>query len=181
MSTLVVYHPDNLLNPTKVLSHAHDIGAELDRSGIAFALIPDAASVIEEADDGSLAGLLEEQVADHVPSRTLNHVQLLRFESLPGYAVQNPETAEQEHWHREEGARLFVEGGGTLCIRHTNALHVLSCARGTLVLLPAGTLHWFRQRAGAPCVVARMAPSAAGLEQVASGDDIAARMELPEL
>lgn len=181
MSTLVVYHPDNLLNPTKVLSHAQDIAAELERSGISFALLDDPIAPEEAANSDTLKLFLDEQVPRHVPGLAFSHIELLRFDAQPGYAIQDPAEGEQEHWHAEEGARLFVEGGGMLCIHAETALHVLSCVRGTLVALPARTAHWFTLRTGAACTVVRMAPSAAGLEQKLSGYDIAMRMELPEL
>lgn len=181
MSTLVVYHHDNLLNPTKVLGHAQDIAAELERSGIYFALVDDPISTSEAASVESLRAYAAQHMPRHLPDLTYSHLDLLHFDAQPGYAIQNPATGEQEHWHAEEGARLFIEGGGTLCIHHEATVHVLSCVRGTLVALPAGAAHWFTQRTGTVCAVVRMAPSAAGLAQVLSGDDIAVRMELPEL
>lgn len=181
MSTLVVYHPDNLLNPTKVLGHAQDITAQLKRSGVTFVLLDEPISPIDADSDDRLRDFIGEHIPRYLPGFDCSHVDVLQYEAQPGYAIQDPATGEQEHWHAEEGGRLFIEGGGSLCIHHEDALHVLSCVRGTLVGLPAGTAHWFSQRTGSACKIVRMAPSAKGLSRTMSGDDIAARMELPEL
>ena len=48
-----------------------------------------------------------------------------------------------EHIHDDDEVRFFVEGAGLFYIRDGGAVHALECTRGDLIVLPAGTRHWF--------------------------------------
>lgn len=48
-----------------------------------------------------------------------------------------------EHVHDDDEVRFFVEGAGLFYIRHGGAVHALECTAGDLIVLPAGTRHWF--------------------------------------
>ncbi|KEQ51429.1 1,2-dihydroxy-3-keto-5-methylthiopentene dioxygenase [Sphingobium chlorophenolicum] len=48
-----------------------------------------------------------------------------------------------EHVHDDDEVRFFVEGGGLFYIRANGTVHALECTAGDLILLPAGTTHWF--------------------------------------
>ena len=48
-----------------------------------------------------------------------------------------------EHVHQDDEVRFFVEGSGLFYIRHGGAVHALECTAGDLIVLPAGTHHWF--------------------------------------
>jgi 1,2-dihydroxy-3-keto-5-methylthiopentene dioxygenase len=48
-----------------------------------------------------------------------------------------------EHVHDDDEVRFFVEGSGLFCIHHDGQIHALTCTAGDLIVLPAGTLHWF--------------------------------------
>jgi 1,2-dihydroxy-3-keto-5-methylthiopentene dioxygenase len=48
-----------------------------------------------------------------------------------------------EHVHDDDEVRFFVEGSGLFYIRSGGTVHALECTRGDLILLPAGTVHWF--------------------------------------
>jgi 1,2-dihydroxy-3-keto-5-methylthiopentene dioxygenase len=50
----------------------------------------------------------------------------------------------QEHTHRDDEARYFVEGSGLFYINNNNhTVQLLLCEKGELINLPAGTRHWF--------------------------------------
>lgn len=48
-----------------------------------------------------------------------------------------------EHVHDDDEVRFFVEGSGLFYIRAGGRIHALECTAGNLILLPAGTVHWF--------------------------------------
>jgi 1,2-dihydroxy-3-keto-5-methylthiopentene dioxygenase len=48
-----------------------------------------------------------------------------------------------EHVHDDDEVRFFVEGAGLFYIRHDGVVHALECTAGDLIVLPAGTVHWF--------------------------------------
>jgi 1,2-dihydroxy-3-keto-5-methylthiopentene dioxygenase len=48
-----------------------------------------------------------------------------------------------EHVHEDDEVRFFVEGSGLFCIHHAGQIHALDCTAGDLIVLPAGTHHWF--------------------------------------
>lgn len=48
-----------------------------------------------------------------------------------------------EHVHDDDEVRFFVEGSGLFYIRAGGTVHALECTAGDLIVLPAGTRHWF--------------------------------------
>lgn len=48
-----------------------------------------------------------------------------------------------EHIHDDDEVRFFVEGAGLFYIRAGGMVHALECTAGDLIVLPAGTRHWF--------------------------------------
>lgn len=48
-----------------------------------------------------------------------------------------------EHVHDDDEVRFFVEGAGLFYIRAGGVVHALECTAGDLIVLPAGTTHWF--------------------------------------
>jgi len=48
-----------------------------------------------------------------------------------------------EHVHDDDEVRFFVEGAGLFYIRAGGTVHALECTAGDLIVLPAGTTHWF--------------------------------------
>jgi 1,2-dihydroxy-3-keto-5-methylthiopentene dioxygenase len=48
-----------------------------------------------------------------------------------------------EHVHDDDEVRFFVEGAGMFYIRAGGKVHALECTAGDLIVLPAGTTHWF--------------------------------------
>jgi 1,2-dihydroxy-3-keto-5-methylthiopentene dioxygenase len=48
-----------------------------------------------------------------------------------------------EHVHDDDEVRFFVEGSGLFYIRDMGPVQALECTAGDLIVLPAGTRHWF--------------------------------------
>jgi len=48
-----------------------------------------------------------------------------------------------EHVHDDDEVRFFVEGSGLFYVHTGGMVHALLCEAGDLIVLPAGTAHWF--------------------------------------
>jgi 1,2-dihydroxy-3-keto-5-methylthiopentene dioxygenase len=48
-----------------------------------------------------------------------------------------------EHTHKDDEARFFVDGSGLFYINTGSEIIGLLCTKGDLVNVPAGTRHWF--------------------------------------
>lgn len=48
-----------------------------------------------------------------------------------------------EHTHKEDEARLFVEGQGAFYLRNEHSIVRIICTKGDLILVPKETRHWF--------------------------------------
>jgi 1,2-dihydroxy-3-keto-5-methylthiopentene dioxygenase len=85
-----------------------------------------------------------------------------------------------EHVHDDDEVRFFVEGAGLFYIRHGGVVHALLCTAGDLILLPAGTVHWFDTGAY-PCFTAiRLFTTPEGWVARFTGDPIAQAIPLYE-
>ncbi len=85
-----------------------------------------------------------------------------------------------EHIHDDDEVRFFVEGAGLFYIRHEGAVHALECTRGDLIVLPAGTLHWFDTGAQPSFTVIRLFTTPEGWVARFTGDNIAEAIPLYE-
>ncbi|WP_242129143.1 AraC family ligand binding domain-containing protein [Sphingobium sp. Sx8-8] len=85
-----------------------------------------------------------------------------------------------EHVHDDDEVRFFVEGAGLFYIRHDGVVHALECTAGDLILLPAGTVHWF-DTGERPCFTAiRLFTTPDGWVARFTGDPIAQAIPLYE-
>lgn len=174
MSFLVIYHQDNLLNPTKLLTHREDILAALEEAGIGYDSV-DLSSGLHAGDDARLLQQLQGRFSDYP------YTEILRLPPVPAYAAPAGEGGEPEQSCAGVGLRLILQGKGILCLHQGQNLYALGCRPGDLVSIPAGVGHWFRQSAGPECVVVRLAESAADLRCEPCIDGLAGNIELPEL
>ncbi len=85
-----------------------------------------------------------------------------------------------EHTHDDDEVRFFVEGAGLFYIRSGGKVHALECTAGDLILLPAGTLHWFDTGARPFFTAIRLFTTPEGWVARYTGDDIAGAIPLYE-
>jgi 1,2-dihydroxy-3-keto-5-methylthiopentene dioxygenase len=85
-----------------------------------------------------------------------------------------------EHIHDDDEVRFFVEGAGLFYIRSGGMVHALECTRGDLILLPAGTRHWFDTGARPFFTVIRIFTTPEGWVARYTGDRIAESIPLYE-
>ncbi|WP_343517643.1 cupin [Sphingomonas sp.] len=126
----------------------HDL---TDRDAIVAALAPtgvylehwDAASLGDDTSDAAILAAFADEIE--------------RLKARGGYqswdvarlTPDHPQRAEfrakflAEHVHDDDEVRFFVEGSGLFYIRSGGTVHALECTAGDLIVLPAGTRHWF--------------------------------------
>ncbi len=85
-----------------------------------------------------------------------------------------------EHVHDEDEVRFFVEGSGLFYLRDEARVAALECTRGDLIVLPAGTRHWFDTGARPRFTAIRLFTSPDGWAARYTGDQIADAIPLYE-
>jgi len=85
-----------------------------------------------------------------------------------------------EHVHDDDEVRFFVEGSGLFYIRHGGRVLALECTAGDLVVLPAGTRHWFDTGAEPLFAALRLFSRPEGWAARFTGDAIAEAIPLYE-
>jgi len=80
-----------------------------------------------------------------------------------------------EHTHSEDEARFFVEGAGLFCIHHERAVYALTCTKGDLINVVAGTRHWFDMGPEPRFIAIRLFTDPKGWIAEFTGSDVAAR------
>jgi 1,2-dihydroxy-3-keto-5-methylthiopentene dioxygenase len=85
-----------------------------------------------------------------------------------------------EHAHTEDEVRFFVEGSGAFYLRLAGKVYQAICARGDLISVPAGTLHWFDMGPDPEFAAIRWFNNQEGWVPQYTGDDIASRFPLYE-
>ena len=81
-----------------------------------------------------------------------------------------------EHVHSDDEVRFFVEGSGLFYIRGQGEVHALECTAGDLIVLPAGTRHWFDTGPRPRFTAIRLFTTPEGWQADYTGDAIAAHI-----
>jgi 1,2-dihydroxy-3-keto-5-methylthiopentene dioxygenase len=85
-----------------------------------------------------------------------------------------------EHTHADDEVRFFVEGAGLFYVRAQGQVHALECTAGDLIVVPAGTRHWFDTGARPHFAAIRLFTSPEGWVADYTGDAIAGAIPLYE-
>jgi len=85
-----------------------------------------------------------------------------------------------EHIHDDDEVRFFVEGSGLFYIRSGDSVLALECTAGDLILLPAGTRHWFDTGECPRFTAIRLFTTPEGWVARFTGDEIARAIPLYE-
>ena len=143
MTTLALYSDSAPYGLRQTIADRAAIVAALAPHGVVLEAWDAGAALSPDADDAAiLAGYADE---------------IERLEARGGYRSKDvaritpahPAGAEMrakflaEHVHDDDEVRFFVEGAGLFYIRAGGTVHALECTAGDLIVLPAGTVHWF--------------------------------------
>ena len=71
--------------------------------------------------------------------------------------------------------RLFVDGAGLFYLRFDDLVAMVRCERGDLLMVPAGTRHWFDMGARPSFCAIRFFGTPDGWKAAFTGDEIARR------
>jgi 1,2-dihydroxy-3-keto-5-methylthiopentene dioxygenase len=85
-----------------------------------------------------------------------------------------------EHVHDDDEVRFFVEGAGLFYIRSDREVLALECTAGDLILVPAGTRHWFDTGERPRFTAIRLFTTPDGWVARFTGDEIARGIPLYE-
>ena len=80
-----------------------------------------------------------------------------------------------EHTHAEDEVRFFVEGSGLFCLHLGERVALVTCERGDLISVPAGTRHWFDMGPRPAFAAIRLFINPSGWVAQFTGDGIADR------
>ncbi len=175
MPCLSVYAEDHPQQPFKVLGLPEHISAQLAQIGVHYD---------QCKPDQPLAGTPTEA---EVLAAYQSSVRLLRqisgFEQLQ-LARQPAEVTPEgksnarcldEHSHTGAEVHLFVAGQALIGLHAAGMVCELICEKGDLLVIPAGTLHWFDDGEPAHWVAIRLLGNAQESDVKLSGDPIASR------
>ncbi|MFO7703601.1 MAG: hypothetical protein R6V43_00470 [Halopseudomonas sp.] len=180
MNILAVYHHQQLLLPSKVLTHREDIDPLLEQLGVRLEGLATLPKVSEDDTDQQIISVARSILVDSRLGATLEYLEVQKMDALPGYA-EAPPSSEVERRFQQPTARLLVRGAGVMCLHQADQLLVLSCRRGDLISVPARLGHWFVASPGQPSVIVHGAATPQALIAENTGNDIAGRYQVLEL
>ncbi len=171
MSYVAVYHVATPDTPNKVLTHFDDIAAALAEQGVRFERWQPS-PVEKGASDAEMIAAYQGQIdalgygAVQVLSVTNDHPQKaeLRAQYL------------DERRYSDDEVRFFIAGFGLFAVHVGEYIYAVRCEKNDLLVIPAGTPHWFDMGENPHCVTLRLFNSADGAVPEFTGSDIAARI-----
>lgn len=168
--------------------HAH-LGTIRDHAAIAEALAPHGVrlerwnagvALADDAADGDILAAYADDIARLKETGDYRSCDVIRVK--PDHPEREALRAKflAEHIHDDDEVRFFVEGAGLFYIRAGGTVHALECTAGDLILLPAGTVHWFDTGARPHFTAIRLFTTPEGWVARFTGDPIAQAIPLYE-
>jgi 1,2-dihydroxy-3-keto-5-methylthiopentene dioxygenase len=175
MSSLSVYHVSSPDLPNKVLTHFEDIVSTLAEQGVHFDRWQATAKIQPGASPEEVIAAYQEQIDKLMTERGYITVDVISVSS------DHPQKAElraeflDEHRHGEDLVRFFVAGRGLFSLHIDDYVYAVLCEKNDLILVPAGTPHWFDMGEHPYFVAIRLSNNSEGRVANFTGDDIASR------
>lgn len=168
MSYVAVYSAASPDTPNKVLTHFDDIAATLAEQGVRFERwqpVP----LEKGASDAELIAAYQAQI----DALGYGSAQVL---SVTGDHAQKAEWRAQfldERRYSEDDVRFFIAGQGVFALHIGDYVYAVRCEKNDLLVIPAGTAHWFDMGENPHFVALRLFNSSKGWVPEFTGDDIA--------
>ena len=140
MSSLSVYHVSSPDLPNKVLTHFDDITATLAEQGVGFARWQAATKLQPGASDEELVAAYQGPIDQLMTERGYLGVQVSSKQQQ--LAEPRAELLQEQHFD-EDLVRFFVAGRGLFNLHIDDYVYAVLCEKNDLILVPAGTRHWF--------------------------------------
>ncbi len=143
MSSLSVYHVSSPDLPNKVLTHFDDITATLAEQGVRFDRWQATAKLQPGASDEELVAAYQGPIDQLMTARGYLGVQVTSVSSEQSpHAEPHAGLFEEQHFD-EDLVRFFVAGRGQFNLHIDDYVYAVLCEKNDLILVPAGTRHWF--------------------------------------
>ena len=175
MSSLSVYHVSSPEIPNKVLTHLEDIASTLAEQGVRFDRWQATAKIQPGASQEEVIAAYQEHIDKLMTERGYLTVDVVSLNS------DHPQKAElrarflDEHHYAEDEVRFFVSGRGLYSLHIGDYVYAVLCEKNDLILVPAGTPHWFDMGEHPHFVAIRLFNNPEGRVADLTGDDIASR------
>ncbi len=175
MSRLRSYEHSDALRPQIDTTDRAAIESVLGKSGIRFEGWRAGAPLGPSAGEAEICGAYRQDIERLKSEGGYKSVDVLRL------SPEHPEKAAMrrkflsEHTHAEDEVRFFVEGSGLFSLHVGDSVHLVTCERGDLLGVPAGTPHWFDMGENPNFAVIRLFINPSGWVAHFTGDSIADR------
>ncbi|WP_339543756.1 acireductone dioxygenase [Pseudomonas sp. RA_35y_Pfl2_P32] len=143
MSSLSVYHVSSPDLPNKVLTHFDDITATLAEQGVRFDRWQAAVKLQPGATDEELVAAYQGPLDQLMTDRGYLGVQVISVSSEQQPSAEPQARRLEEQHFEEDHVRFFVAGRGLFNLHIGEYVYAVLCEKNDLILVPAGTRHWF--------------------------------------
>ncbi|MBZ9785162.1 acireductone dioxygenase [Pseudomonas sp. REP124] len=171
MSSLSVFHVSSPEVPNKVLTHFEDIASTLAEQGVRFDRWQAATKLQPGASQEELIAAYQAPIDQLMTERGYVTVDVI------SHSNDHPQKAEflDEHRKSEDEVRFFVAGRGLFNLHIDDYVYAVMCEKNDLILVPAGTKHWFDIGENPHFVAIRLFKNQEGLVANFTGDNIASQ------
>lgn len=175
MSSLSVYHVSTPELPNKVLTHLDDIASTLAEQGVRFERWQADAPIRPEADQDEVIEAYRGQIDQLMTERGYLGVDVIRLNDAHPQKAELRAGLLDEHRTSEDVVRFFVSGRGLFTLHIGDYVYAALCEKNDLIVVPAGTPHWFDMGERPHFVAIRLFNNPGDGGVSFTGDDIASR------
>jgi len=143
MSSLTVYHQSSPEYPNKLLTHIEDIVSTLAAVGVQFSRVPVEQPVTAGTADYELMGACRVQIAQLMVAHGYPSAEVLSLCDERGDGSELARALRQEQTCKPAHLHYYLAGRGLLALHIGEYVYSVLGEKGDLLLLPAGTAHWF--------------------------------------
>ena len=142
MSLLRIYAEDNPIDYQEFTDFER-IAANLKEAGILFERWNADRTLSKDATQAEILAAYEQPVSKLMADRGFVTADVISVHSeMPNHPELRKKFLD-EHTHREDEARFFVEGCGLFYIHTRKRIYAVLCERNDFIDVPARTPHWF--------------------------------------
>ncbi|WP_298190135.1 acireductone dioxygenase [uncultured Pseudomonas sp.] len=143
MSCLTVYHQSSPEHPNKLLSHVEDIASTLAAVGVQFSQVAVQQPVIAGTASAEVIAASRVQIDQLMSTHGYAAAEVLSLCDERGEGSELARALRQEQLCPSAHLHYYLAGRGVLALHIGEYVYSLLCEKNDLVLLPAGTAHWF--------------------------------------
>ena len=168
MSYVAVYDIATPGTPNKVLTHFDDIQSTLAEQGVRFERWQPA-----PIEKGASAAQMIAAYQPQIDALGYANVEVVSVTGDHPHKATLPVERVSEHTCREDQARFFIAGQGLCSLRIGDYVYGVRCEKNDLLIVPAGTPHWFDMGENPYFVALHLFNTAEGSAPTLTGNDIA--------